>query len=368
MRSEVLELRFFPHLCSCVEINGSIGVLIHAGVALAMRSFLLAAACCAFMASALCQANSTAPTLDTDRDGISNARESALLAQFEPHFLINADDCSERPAQFEPGVTTPTVKADDGTIYGQVTPVTGLPGQVELHYYHLWRSDCGELSHPLDAEHVSALVELDSNNHWKALYWYAAAHEGTVCDASQIARASTLDAEVAGPQIWISYGKHAAYLDKKLCSRGCGGDSCSNEIPLQSTALINIGEPSAPMNGAIWAKSPQWPLEDKLSRSDFPLERTVRVDQLPESDVAWANPDLRPVQAVLLGGNDALGGGATGFRATNTAIVIANAHTTNALRKATSSTGHALGKSFRGVLHFLDPEPSTPAGGAVTQE
>ncbi|HWA96372.1 MAG TPA: hypothetical protein VG844_17380 [Terracidiphilus sp.] len=328
-----------------------------------MRLLFLAAAGCVIAASAFCQSNSQAPTLDADRDGLANAQENALLSRFEPQFQINAHDCSVRPAQFEPGLAIPKVITDNGTIYAQATPVT--ENRVELHYYHLWRSDCGEMGHLLDAEHVSALVSRGADGEWKALYWYAAAHENTVCDASQIARASTLNAEDAGPEIWISYGKHAAYLDKKLCSRGCGGDSCSDEIPLHSAALINLGEIGAPMNGALWVKSSQWPLEEKLSRSDFPPERTARIDQLPASDVAWANPDLRPVQAVLLGGNDALGGGATGFRATNTALVIANTHTSNALRKATANTGRALGKSYRGVLHFLNPEPSAPADSVV---
>lgn len=326
-----------------------------------MRLFLLVAACCVLSVSAFSQKSSHASTIDTDHDGLANVEERALLTQFEPHFQISAHDCSLRPAQFKSGLAAPTVLAENGTIYGQAHPIAGHPNDVELHYFHLWRSDCGEMGHAFDAEHVSALVQRGENGQWKALYWYAAAHEGTVCDASQIARAVTLDAEDSGPEIWISYGKHAAYLDSELCSRGCGGDTCSDEIPLRSTALINLGEAGAPMNGALWAKSPSWPLEEKLTRSDFPAERTARVDQLPDSDVAWANPDLRPLQAVLLGGNDALGGGATGFRATNTALTIANRQTSNALRKATSNTGHALGKSFRGVLHFLNPEPSTPA-------
>lgn len=328
-----------------------------------MRSILFTAACCLLSTFVFSQSSTPGPTLDSDHDGLSNAQEHALLAQFEPQFHASANDCSALPAQFSANLATPIVVAENGTIYGQARPLSD--GRVELHYYHLWRTDCGEMSHPLDAEHVSALVSREEDGAWKALYWYAAAHEGTVCDASQIARASTLDAENAGPEVWISYGKHAAFLNKKLCSRGCGGDSCPDEVPVPSAGLINLGEAGAPMNGATWAKSPLWPLEDKLIRSDFPTERTARVDQLPQSDVVWANPDLRPMQAALLGGNDALGGGATGFRATNTALVIANAHTSNALRRTTLNTGHALGKSYHGVLRFLRAEPAAPAEAAV---
>jgi hypothetical protein len=331
-----------------------------------MRSLLLAAAACAFAVSIAGQSLTPAIVRDSDHDGLSDAQESALLAQFEPHFFIARHDCSVRPARFIPGVSQPTVAAEDGTLYGQATPRAQDASEIELHYYLLWRTDCGEMGHPLDAEHVSALVQRDGDAGWKALDWYAAAHEDTVCDASQITRASTLGAEEAGPAIWISYGKHAAYLNRKLCSHGCGGDSCSEEIPLQAAGIVNLGEPGRPANGAVWVASPEWPLEDKLRRSDFPVARVDRLSQLPATDVAWANPDLRPVQAVILGGNDALDGGATGFRATNTALVIANTHTSHALGSATKNTGRALGKTYRSVLHALDPEPA-PSSAAPEQ-
>ena len=119
--------------------------------------------------------------------------------------------------------------------------------QVELHYYHLWRQDCGEHGHPLDTEHVAVLIQasgaIEVEATWKALYWYAAAHEQTVCDVSQIARASTLRAEDKGAQVWISPGKHASYLDARLCQRGCGADVCEAMVPLQAGRVINLGEP-----------------------------------------------------------------------------------------------------------------------------
>ena len=112
---------------------------------------------------------------------------------------------------------------------------SGQP-EVELHYYHLWRRDCGEHGHPLDAEHVAVLVQASRGRSgraaWRALYWYAAAHEQTVCDVSQIARASTLHAEDKGAKVWVSPGKHASYLDERLCNRGCGADRCEAMVPL----------------------------------------------------------------------------------------------------------------------------------------
>ncbi len=237
------------------------------------------------------------------------------------------------------------------------------PDQVELHYYHLWRTDCGQMGHALDAEHVSALVARDEHANWKALYWYAAAHEDTVCDASQIARASTLNAESRGPEVWISHGKHASFLSGRLCTHGCGGDQCAAMKPMETAELINLGELRAPMNGAVWTASPAWPLAEKVGRSYLAAAGPARLVRLPETDFGWATPQKRPVQAVILGGNDAVGGGATGFRATNTALVIADAHTSNALDRATSSTGRALAKSYRNVKKALgggEPKDAPP--------
>jgi hypothetical protein len=217
------------------------------------------------------------------------------------------------------------------------------------------------MGHPLDAEHISVLVSHDGDGSWRALYWYAAAHEDTVCDASQITRASTVDAERHGPRVWISRGKHAAFLGEALCNRGCGGDACRDMTPLNVAGIVNLGEPGVAMNGALWMDSSEWPLADKLRRTDFSEERTSRLERLPATDIAWANPQKRPAQAVILGGNDALGGGATGVRATDTALDVAHARTSNALNRAADSTGSALTKSYRNVKKALSVEVLQPA-------
>jgi len=290
---------------------------------------------------------------DTDRDGLSDALENALLVQFEPRFLISAQDCSTRPAEFVPLKSKPIVQTENGTIYGQAIPRKGQPDQVELHFYHLWRIDCGDMGHPLDAEHVSALVSRDESSNWKALYWYAAAHEDTVCDASQIARASTVDGEFRGPQVWISRGKHGSFLSDALCKRGCGGDVCENLQPLAVTAIINLGEPSAPASGATWVDAPQWPLAGKMRRSDFADVRTARVDQLSTTTILWANPQKRPYQAAIRGGNDTFDGVTVGAQATDAALDLADVKTGNALANASNSTGSGLAKSYGGVKKAL---------------
>jgi hypothetical protein len=245
----------------------------------------------------------SAVVTDSDLDGLSGDLEHALLARFAPLFVLSREDCSVRPARFAAFDPIPKPIADDGTVYAQAFPRKGHRGEVELHFYHLWRTDCGEMGHPLDAEHVSVLLEQgkgDGTNDWKALYWYAAAHEDTVCDASQITRAATIDAEVHGAQVWISAAKHASFLNKRLCKYGCGGDRCGEMDALPIANLINLGEASSPIDGALWVKSPEWPLLDKLQRSDFTDVRIARLEHLPERGIAWANPEKRPIEVVAV--------------------------------------------------------------------
>jgi hypothetical protein len=306
------------------------------------------------------QAYATTAPLDTDGDGLSDALEDALLKQFAPRFMISAHDCSVRPAEFVPLQTKPVIASENGAIYGQAMPRKDQSNQVELHFYHLWRQDCGDLGHSLDAEHVSALVARDQESNWRALYWYAAAHEGTLCDSSQITRASTLDAELRGPQVWISRGKHGSFLNEALCKRGCGGDECQNLQPLAASDIINVGELSAPASGATWVDSPQWPLASKMRRSDFPDERLKRVDQLSVTTILWSSPQRRRYQGAIHSGNATIGGVASGARATDSALVatdtaldLANTKTGNALGKASRNTGNGLAKSYGGVKKAL---------------
>ncbi len=316
-------------------------------------------------------------TIDSDHDGISDDLEQSLLLQFAPKVLLGAHDCSNIPAEFQPGDSTPLVKSENGTIYGQVFPATdpidGAPA-AEIHYYHLWRVDCGPHGHLLDTEHVSVLIRADpvradlarasspdlASATWKALYWYAAAHENTVCDVSQIARASTLHAESSGPSVWISPGKHASYLNQSLCERGCGADRCESMTALAPAKLINLGEATHPMNGSVFIASAAWPLTAKMSETNFPAPVLARLNELPGSDIAWFNAGRHPKQGIIAisstTGRDALGGLDTAADATDSSLSIAHDSTGNALHKSYRHTTHALGASARHVGKALGLE------------
>jgi hypothetical protein len=315
----------------------------------------------------LLQSQGSQPVLrsaDSDGDGLSDELEESLLAEFAPTFLINRQECSAIPAEFVRGVSIPKVKAENGTIYGQVFPAkTSIFGEqrVELHFYHLWKQDCGSHGHPLDAEHVSVLVRASGMNgsaaQWKALYWYAAAHENTVCDVSQITRAATLKSEDHGATVWISPGKHASFLNQVLCHRGCGGDRCEETKPLAVRQIVNLGELEEPMNGSFWTSSPSWPLAVKMTTSDFPPIPLARVETLPPTDIAWFNPGRHPAQGVIaISDSTADVLGTSGDNAV-TAISLAGDSTGNALEKSYRKTVHAIGTSARHVDNALHPKP-----------
>jgi hypothetical protein len=307
--------------------------------------------------------------VDTDHDGLSDAQEQALLERFVPRFQVSRSDCAVKPALFEEGVVKPTVMERDGTIYGQVTPRESAKGGdavIEVHFYDLWSVDCGRLGHPLDAEHVSVLLRAKNMDSpvadWRAVYWFAAAHEATMCDASEVAAAKALDAERQGATVWLSVGKHGAFLSEAICTQGCGGDRCAEMAPLVVTRVINLGEPGAAMHGAVWVGSSAWPLAAKM-QSDFSAEAIARLEQgggLPV-EMNGAHGSVKGTIYVANSVANSIGtsgentGAALNAAGTNTGVALdgADAKTEDALTKGAKATGGALKKSTKAVGRFL---------------
>ena len=307
----------------------------------------------------------TTPSPDSDHDGLSDNLEQSLLAQFSPQFYIGQHECAGLPAAFQPDLFRPSPRDEDGTIYGQVFPakISGATGPMaEIHFYDLWDRDCGAHGHQFDAEHVAVLVEASGSDlstaKWKAVYWFAAAHENTVCDVSQLARASALGAEGNGAKVWLSPGKHAAYLAKSLCNHGCGADRCDVMEPMRTRRVINLGEPGHPMNGSLFIASTDWPLEQKMRQTNFPPEPVARLNGLPQGDIAWFNAGRHPAQGVIAisytTGESIAGSGEN----TDAALALASDKTGNALQKSYRNTKHALGTTVKDVGKALGASDS----------
>jgi hypothetical protein len=293
----------------------------------ATLAFLVLLSCVGF-------ANST----DLDHDGFNDEFEQSLLVKFAPVFHVSANDCAGLPAEFVPDSVRPVAAAANGTIYGQVFR---RGPDIEIHYYHLWARDCGSLGHALDAEHVSGLLSGEETP--RALYWFAAAHQATVCELNSASSAAALHAEEHGPEVWISEGKHASFLTSNLCGRGCGADSCRLTKRLDPPRLVNIGEPGAPMNGAVWVNSPAWPMASKMT-TDFDASKVAALNA-SGGELVLFRPSP-PTQAVILGFG-------AGPRYTASALDTAGNHTASALDTAGNHTDSALDTAGRHTLESL---------------
>ena len=287
-----------------------------------------------FLAGLLLLASS-AETADTDRDGVPDEVEQLVLHRFAPRWFVGAGDCDGAPAEFVPDSEHPRVARKNGTIYGQVFKASRA-GLLEAHFYHLWSRDCGRRGHPLDVEHVSVLLDAGSIT---ALYWYASAHQDTSCEAGAVYRAAALAAERQGPPVWISSGKHASFLRLEDCRGGCGGDRCHSPTPLDTTPVINLGEPGTPMSGAIWTRSNRWSLSAKM-RPDFDEPLLARLDALPGSTDSLSLTGSRgSMQAVILAGGRSLGSieSADGHARSSVTGAVATAHGT--VRRTSTRVG-----------------------------
>ncbi len=283
---------------------------------------------------------------DSDHDGLSDYLEQQLLEQFRPTLMISASDCASAPARFREDEATPRVADKDGTLYGQASPRSAI--LVELHYYTLWNRDCGRISHPLDAEHAAVLVSL-AGPEPRALYWYAGAHEKTVCDISSGARAQTVDGETHGARLWSSSGKHALYLREAMCAGGCGADSCSHSVELVSSGpVVNLGEPGALNPRLPWVLSAAWPLREKMN-SDFPPDVVARLDASGVQVTTLRGSST--VHGAIQGSDTALGGADIGAEHTEAALYTANTHTSHSFQRAAGATQHSLQRAWKVLSH-----------------
>jgi hypothetical protein len=283
---------------------------------------------------------------DTDRDGLPDDFEQALLVKFLPAFHISKGDCDAAPAEFVEGLPAPVAKTRNGTIYGQVFPVRQDGGTlIEIHYYHLWTRDCGRPGHLLDAESVSGLLQSETGelaaDSWNAVFWHAGAHEDTLCDSSNGGQATRLRAVDRGPHVWVSRDKHASFLSKELCALGCGDDRCDLTEPLRTPAILNIGEPGAPMNGADWAQSAAWRLASKMA----PHFSDSLIARMPVNEDAAYVPSRQVARGV------------------RTTIKVAG-HTYGSLASAEEHAGNAVTSGAEGSATGMDAASGAAATAA----
>jgi hypothetical protein len=128
----------------------------------------------------------------------------------------------------------------------------------------------------------------------------------------------------------VSLGKHASFFSLDQCRAGCGGDECSAGRRVNVRAVINIGERSAPLNGALWILSNRWTLEEKLG-PDFDPGVRAKLDRSSSSRKVVTIVASPAEQAPVLAADAAL----------------------DALNAARQVAGSALKTAGRSVTRFL---------------
>jgi hypothetical protein len=153
--------------------------------------------------------------------------------------------------------------------------------------------------------------------------------------------------------VWISPGKHASYLDARLCHAGCGADICERMVPLPKGRVVNLGEVGQPMNASLFARSSAWPLAMKMQQTNFPAEPIARLQRLPETEIAWFHPGRHPAQGVIAISSTTEGAIGKGGTQTASSMDKAEDAASDAISVAGDTTGNALGTSYRKTRHAL---------------
>jgi len=123
--------------------------------------------------------------------------------------------------------------------------------------------------------------------------------------------------------------------------------------PLSLGKIINLGEAGHPMNGSDFIGSGEWPLMNKMSNTDFPPEPIARLNQLPDTDIAWFNAGKHPAQGIIANSSSTEQAIASGARNTTSALSVTGTSTDKAISVTTDNTGNALQKSYKHTKHGL---------------
>jgi hypothetical protein len=107
------------------------------------------------------------------------------------------------------------------------------------------------------------------------------------------------------------------------------------------------------MNGSLFISSTAWPLAGKMANTNFPVSPIDRLNELPDSDIAWFNAGRHRRKELSPSGSSTEQAIAGSAYNTTAAISVARDSTGTALSTAEDSTGNALHKSYRHIRHAL---------------
>jgi hypothetical protein len=148
---------------------------------------------------------------------------------------------------------------------------------------------------------------------------------------------------------------------------------CDNAGPMCKSQVVNLGEPSAPMNGAVWSASASWPLASKMTpryTSTLIARRPsgAQVELVPSRNVVRGTRTTikvagRTYQSLALAdartevaAAEGAAGADAGLGAASDAVTISAQRSGRSLRGASSTVGRFLKRAREVVAPPPDPQ------------
>ena len=174
--------------------------------------------------------------VDNDADGLDDALELQLAADYLPYFSL------------DPGDGCPL-----SGLVARVRKHPADPTKISIIYSHLFQRDCGLAGHVGDNEAFGIAIDPTVPAPAGILAILTASHQNTPCErisecttCASDARTKCDVADVAGvawPVLYASKDKHGQYASMSKCGFGTCFDQCTLNPQRELVPIINVGEP-----------------------------------------------------------------------------------------------------------------------------
>lgn len=185
-------------------------------------------------------ASDSAPAGDLDGDGLDDAYEAKLAADYLPFLSLDADDGCKR-----------------GILVFRVRPHPDAPTtRIHVIYDFLMEKDCGASGHVGDDEVFGMTIDPKKPAPEGMVALRAISHQSTPCEkvtncgsCGSLAKCTTsMRAGKAFPVVFYSKDKHGAYVKESDCDGACFFTNyCSLATTPTEPKMINVGEPGKPL-------------------------------------------------------------------------------------------------------------------------
>jgi len=177
---------------------------------------------------------------DSDGDGLSDALEAKLAAEYAPYLSLHPSD----------GCKTHGVLV-------RIAPHPREKGRVMMWLDVLFQKDCGANGHVGDNEMSGIVIDPAKPAPAGILAVRSISHQNTACQRittcglcpGMTACTTAIRGGVALPVIFASKDKHGTYVDEATCDQSfvCDFGGCALSPSPSTAPIVNVGEPTKPL-------------------------------------------------------------------------------------------------------------------------